>query len=342
MLSAADIEKSFTVNKDGQKVEEWLELANGCICCSVKDSGVAAIESLISKRGAFDYILLETTGLADPGNIAPLFWVDEGLGSSIYLDGVVTLVDAKNFLRSLHDKTWKGEGEPLNSGFEDITGNGLAISGLQRQTEHIDDSHSKHFTTAHLQVSHADVIIVNKVDLVSQSERTSVLEAIKRINSLASIHETTHSRVTKLEGILLDLHAYDNVTLAEIENVIETRGHSHLDQTIKTVSLRLPLLSEAQFQRVEEWLRAICWEQRLPGDLQDGVSMFEVHRMKGCIALGSGRIMMLQGVREIFELSENHTVHTRRSPDETTRGKIVVIGRGIQAEVWQKSLNSIV
>lgn len=47
--------------------EEFLELANGCLCCSIKDTGVAAIERLMQKQGAFDYILLETTGLADPG-----------------------------------------------------------------------------------------------------------------------------------------------------------------------------------------------------------------------------------------------------------------------------------
>jgi len=49
--------------------EEVLELANGCLCCSIKDSGVAAIEKLMQKKGAFDYILLETTGLADPGKL---------------------------------------------------------------------------------------------------------------------------------------------------------------------------------------------------------------------------------------------------------------------------------
>jgi G3E family GTPase len=47
--------------------EEFLELSNGCLCCSIKDSGVAAIEKLMQRKGAFDYILLETTGLADPG-----------------------------------------------------------------------------------------------------------------------------------------------------------------------------------------------------------------------------------------------------------------------------------
>ena len=49
-----------------------------------------AIENLMEKKGKFDYILLETTGLADPGPIASMFWLDEGLGSEIYLDGEAT------------------------------------------------------------------------------------------------------------------------------------------------------------------------------------------------------------------------------------------------------------
>ena len=52
-----------------------------------RDAGVKAIESLMEKKGKFDYILLETTGLADPGPIASMFWLDQGLGSEIYLDG---------------------------------------------------------------------------------------------------------------------------------------------------------------------------------------------------------------------------------------------------------------
>ena len=103
--NTADIEKSLTVAQDGQQAEEWIPLQNGCICCSVKDSGVAALESLVERQKNFDYILLETTGVADPGNIAPMFWMDEGLGSSIYLDGIVTVVDAKNILKSLDDPT---------------------------------------------------------------------------------------------------------------------------------------------------------------------------------------------------------------------------------------------
>ena len=55
--------------------------------CMFRDVGVKAIESLMQKKGKFDYILLETTGLADPGPIAAMFWLDDELGSEIYLDG---------------------------------------------------------------------------------------------------------------------------------------------------------------------------------------------------------------------------------------------------------------
>jgi G3E family GTPase len=163
---------------------------------------VNAIESLMEKKGAFDYILLETTGLADPGNLAPLFWVDEGLGSTIYLDGIVTLVDAKNILQSLD--------EP-------------AKEAIQHE-EH--DTHSGPIlTTAHSQISYADVIVINKSDLVSESELLAVQSRIQAINGLAKVHVTTQGQVPSLEGFLLDLHAYDHVGTLDLPS----KGHSHLD-----------------------------------------------------------------------------------------------------------------
>ncbi|ODV92579.1 hypothetical protein CANCADRAFT_1169 [Tortispora caseinolytica NRRL Y-17796] len=98
-----DVEKSLAVQDGDQTYEEWLELGNGCLCCSVKDTGVAAIESLMEKKGKFDYILLETTGLADPCPIASMFWLDDALSSSIYLDGIVTVVDSGNILTQLKE-----------------------------------------------------------------------------------------------------------------------------------------------------------------------------------------------------------------------------------------------
>jgi G3E family GTPase len=164
---------------------------------------VAAIESLMEKKGKFDYILLETTGLADPGNIAPMFWMDDGLGSTIYLDGIVTLVDAKNILRSLDDPAGKVQGH-----------------------EESDDDHGPVMTTAHVQISHADVIVINKSDLVSEQELQAVRERIESINGLAKIFVTSQSVVPQLEGFLLDLHAYDRVEELDRPGL----GHSHLDK----------------------------------------------------------------------------------------------------------------
>lgn len=168
-----------------------------------RDSGVAAIESLISRRGGFDYVILETSGLADPGNLAPLFWVDDGLGSSIYLDGIVTLIDAKNILLSLDE-------EPAAGGPDEI--------------HEADESH--HMTTAHLQISHADVLVINKSDAVTPQGLAAVEDRVRAINGLAKIHVTQYGKVPQLEGFLLDLHAYDG--LAGL-NTAEKGAHSHLD-----------------------------------------------------------------------------------------------------------------
>ena len=191
-----------------------------------RDSGVAAIESLMERRGAFDYVLLETTGLADPGNIAPLFWLDEGLGSSIYLDGVVTLVDAKNVFRSL----------------DDTTSTNMAGESQEDEHRHI----GPELTTAHLQISHADIIVLNKSDLVSETELEAVKERIRGVNGLAKVLVTSHSKVPQLEGVLLDLHAYDSVTAADVD--FASKGHSHLDPVRPAATSRFTELIVQSFK----------------------------------------------------------------------------------------------
>ncbi|KAJ4412423.1 hypothetical protein N0V82_008818 [Gnomoniopsis sp. IMI 355080] len=302
-----DIEKSLTVNKDGDSVEEWLEVGNGCICCSVKDTGVNAIESLMAKKGKFDYILLETTGLADPGNLAPLFWVDEGLASTIYLDGIVTLVDAKNILKSLDDPAGKMDGH--------------------------DDSHGPLMTTAHVQISHADVIVINKTDLVSEQDLQAVQDRIKSINGLAKIHLTKESAVPQLEGYLLDLHAYDNVV--ELDN---SKGHSHLDPTISTITVPLPILKKEKVDMVDRWLRQVLWENELPNDIAEHKSPFEIHRLKGRLALEDGTIKIIQGVRELFEIFDAPAPASGEGDVASQAGKIVLIGRHTTEFDFQKSL----
>ncbi|RAL17685.1 CobW family GTP-binding protein [Aspergillus homomorphus CBS 101889] len=322
IMNATDIEKPLTVNQDGQEVTEWMEVGNGCICCSVKDSGVMAIESLMARRGTFDYILLETTGLADPGNIAPIFWVDDNLGSSIYLDGIVTLVDAKNILHLLDAPTAE----------ETVSNHSNNDSGHEHKHEH----KGPVLSMAHMQISHADVIILNKADLVSPAELQHVRDRIVAINSAARIHVTDHSKTPQIEGVVLDLHAYDHLD-AETVDLFAQRGHSHLDPAISTIALTVPQISPAQVSLVDEWLRSVLWDSKLPAIVPGGAPSpkdFEIHRLKGILAIEDGTTRIIQAVRDVFEIRD-----AEPAEDSNTQCKIVLIGRGLGADAlpWQRN-----
>jgi G3E family GTPase len=83
--------------------EELFEMNNGCICCTVRGDLIRILGTLMKRRDKFDYILIETTGLADPGPVAQTFFVDEEMREKLHLDGIVTLVDAKHILLHLDD-----------------------------------------------------------------------------------------------------------------------------------------------------------------------------------------------------------------------------------------------
>ncbi|XP_016870514.1 zinc-regulated GTPase metalloprotein activator 1F isoform X5 [Homo sapiens] len=112
------LEKSLAVSQGGELYEEWLELRNGCLCCSVKDNGLRAIENLMQKKGKFDDILLETTGLADPG--------------------IITIVDSKYGLKHLTEEKPDGL---INEATRSINGLGQILetqrSSLQKKLQHV-------------------------------------------------------------------------------------------------------------------------------------------------------------------------------------------------------------
>lgn len=310
-----DIEKQLTVsdsNSTEAKPPPFLPLANGCICCSAKDVGVAAIENLMEAGGLFDYILLETTGLADPGNLAPTFWLDDGLGSTIFLDGIVTLVDAKNVLKSLDEGHGDGEEEVK-----------------RRKQEHDHNHEGPLLTTAHLQISHADVILVNKTDLVTPEELEKVVERIRSINGLARIKTTTKSEVPQLEGFLLDINAYADVTADDL--TFASKGHSHLDPTITTSTISFPALDPKQVDNFDLFLRTVLWDETLPNDTPH--ESFEIHRLKGRIPVKDGRVLLLQGVRNLYDINE--AKEPARDDDEA---KLVLIGRGVNQDAFKQSL----
>ena len=93
------IDGELILNSD----EELFEMNNGCICCTVRGDLIRTLHGLLARRGEFDAIIVETTGLADPGPVAQTFFVDRTLQSKAVLDSITTLVDARHIVPRLAD-----------------------------------------------------------------------------------------------------------------------------------------------------------------------------------------------------------------------------------------------
>jgi len=280
-------EKSMSVGSGGELYSEWLELRNGCLCCSVKDNGVAAIENLMKKKGKFDYILLETTGLADPAPVAGMFWLDDELGSDVYLDGVVTVVDSKHCLHQMKETRDNG-----------------ALNEWYRQ------------------VGVADMIIVNKTDLVDEDTKHSVVEAVRGINSACKLITTVRSVVDVDD--LLDLHAYDS--LNERPDKFEPAPGSHLDSRVSTVSLYSD--GDTTLQQFDTFMADLLWEK------PDYYADMEVLRVKGVLAVeGKEKQVMVQGVHDTYDTYETKLWESGAD----RRNTLVIIGKNLPKEILQQN-----
>ncbi|KAI0051130.1 CobW domain-containing protein [Auriscalpium vulgare] len=297
-LVAKTINVATASDPTAEASEEVLELANGCLCCSIKDSGIAAIEKLMQRKGAFDYILLETTGLADPGPIASIFWQNEdftrGSGRDITLDGVVCVVDAM-------------------------------FGRKQIEEDHADDGIGESLR----QVAAADVILLNKVDLVSTSE-LEILEAqLRMINPAAAIHRTTRAEVDVKHVVNINAYAsgpsrrsvhdhdHDADTLHEHGTHYEVRG-------ISSLQVSCPVLTPDTHTKLDAWIRSVLWEREIPG-VSEGSSSLEVLRCKGMFRTTSGETFVLQGVRSMYDIAPLEA----GEPGELEEGKLVLIGKGL-------------
>src|SRR6516164_1858122 len=167
--------------------EEVFEMNNGCVCCTVRGDLIRIIEGLMKRKGRFDAIIVETTGLANPAPVAQTFFVDEDVQRAARLDAVVTVADAKWLAERLRDAP-----EAKN------------------------------------QIAFADVIIINKTDLVSQAELREVEARIRAINPYASLH-----RAKKCDVALADVlgrRAFDLDRILDIEPdflVADDHDHDH-------------------------------------------------------------------------------------------------------------------
>ncbi|XP_046581216.1 COBW domain-containing protein 1-like [Haliotis rubra] len=296
------IEKSMSVGQQGELFEEWLELRNGCLCCSVKDSGVKAIENLMTKRGKFDYILLETTGLADPGPIASMFWLDEELCSDVFLDGILTVVDAKFCHQQLREQKEDG-----------------AINEAQRQ------------------VALADVILVNKTDLVSPAEIDTLRDEIRKINSFAKLKETTRAKCS-LDDVL-DLNAYGGQGQASMEELFERRGFNkedqhHIDKSVRTVTVEVE--GELSQSALEDFMQNLLWEKLVKTSQGD---VTEILRLKGVVSIqGCSRRVVVQAVHQLYD--SQMTTPWEEGESHITR--VVFIGRNLDKQVLQDHLTKCV
>ena len=165
--------------------EEVFEMNNGCICCTVRGDLIRIIEGLMRRKGKFDAIIIETTGLADPAPVAQTFFVDEAVGKKAKLDAVVTVADAKWLRDRLRDAP-----EAKN------------------------------------QIAFADVILINKTDLVSEAELREVEARIRGINPYAKLHRTERAKIALDE--VLGRNAFDLDRILDIEpEFLEADGHDH-------------------------------------------------------------------------------------------------------------------
>ncbi|XP_037092587.1 COBW domain-containing protein 1-like [Pollicipes pollicipes] len=294
------MEKSLSIGEQGNMYEEWLELRNGCLCCSVKDNGVKAIENLMKKRGRFDYILLETTGLADPGPVASIFWLDKELGSDVYLDGIVTVADAKNILKALS----AAEGEANDASPQ----------------------------TPARQVALADLLILNKTDLVTADQLTEVRARLRGINGAARLLETSRCRVNL--DFILDLHAYDQVDFQNVEKQFTLPEGTHIDKTLSTVTLEVS--GSVRQEDFESFVHGLLWEKNV---LNTRGEPLEMLRMKGVVSVaGQPRRLILQAVGEICD-----TEYTSRwRPDEARLARLICIGRHLDRAALRTAFESAV
>ncbi|KAL2333951.1 hypothetical protein Fmac_015164 [Flemingia macrophylla] len=300
-----DIDGSLVASHSSAS-EEIIMVNNGCLCCTVRGDLVKMLLELVKKkRDKFDHIVIETTGLAKPAPVIETFCSDELVSQHVKLDGVVTLVDCKHAMKHLNEVKPRFV---VNEAVE--------------------------------QVAYADRIILNKIDLVTESELNILIKKIKHINGMAQIKQAKFGSVDM--DFVLGVGGYD---LERIESEVpgecpspsshqDDSGHEHKghhdhhhdhvhDSSVSSVSIVAE--GTLDLDEVDDWLERVIEEK---GE--------DLYRMKGVLSVdGSDQRYVLQGVQSMLDGCPGKTWE----PNEKRINKLVFIGRNLDETALRKGFS---
>lgn len=254
--------------------EEVFEMNNGCVCCTVRGDLIRIMDGLVKRRGKFDAIIVETTGLADPAPVAQTFFVDQDVGEAARLDAVVTVADAKWLSDRLADAP-----EAKN------------------------------------QIAFADVILLNKADLVAKEDLDRVEGQIRGINPYAKVHRTERCNIA-LDAVL-DRKAFDLSRILDLEPDFLEEGHQHHhDAQMQSVSAKID--GPVDPEKFMPWISDLTTVQGP-----------DILRCKGIVAFpDEPNRFVFQGVHMILD----GDLQGAWGADEKRVSRVVFIGRNLDLE----------
>lgn len=206
-IDGSQVQRDVSLNRSEEKL---VEMSNGCICCSLREDLLEEVGRL-ARDGRFDYLLIESTGIAEPLPVAETFTFrgedGQSLADSARLDTMVTVVDGLNFLHDLQ-----------------------AAESLASRDESLGEEDERSITDLLIeQVEFADVLLLSKIDLISSAERDELLAILRRLNSHAEIVPMSMGQVP-LERIL-NTGRFDFERAAQAPGWLKALRGEHVPET---------------------------------------------------------------------------------------------------------------
>ncbi|WP_431080671.1 zinc metallochaperone GTPase ZigA [Pseudomonas thivervalensis] len=206
-IDGSEVQRDVTLSRSEEKL---VEMSNGCICCTLREDLLEEVGQL-AREGRFDYLLIESTGISEPLPVAETFTFRDEEGRSLAdvarLDTMVTVVDGVNFLLDYQ-----------------------AAESLASRGETLGEEDERSITDLLIeQIEFADVILVSKIDLISQQEREELIAILQRLNAQAQIIPMVMGQVPL--GRILDTGLFDFERAAQAPGWLQELRGEHVPET---------------------------------------------------------------------------------------------------------------